>query len=93
MDTWTVEITLRRKGRKELENSKHVRMDGISRQMQNISLRRITAKMTEDLISYLNNENDYVQRCESCGGELVRRLRGKEYYLYCVDCDKGEYEG
>ena len=86
MDTWTVELTLRRKGRQTLENAKHVRMDGLTPQMQNISLRNVTAKMTEDFVSFLNNEDDRAPRCGNCGGELVRSLLGDEYYLTCPDC-------
>ena len=92
MDTWTIELTLKRKGRKNLENIKYVRMDGLTTQKQNISLRRVTAKMTEDLISYLNHENDTFPRCENCGEEYVRRLMGDEYYLYCPSCGMGEVD-
>ena len=92
MDTWTVEMVLRRNGREDLKNTKHIRMDSLTLQMQNISLRNLTAKMTEDFVSLLNNENDYTQRCGSCGGEYVRRLVGDEYYLYCSDCGMGENE-
>jgi len=93
MDTWTLELTLKRNGREDLDNVKHVRMDGLSTQAQNISLRRIVGRMAEDFVSFLNKENDYVPRCGSCGGELVRRLLGDEYYLYCSECEIGETDG
>jgi len=66
MDTWTVEMVLRRDGREDLKNIKYIRMDSITLQMQNFALRNLTAKMTEDFISFLNNENDYTQRCADC---------------------------
>lgn len=92
MDTWTVDLILKRDGREDLKNTKHIRMDGLTPQMQNISLRNLTAKMTEDFVSFLNNEQDYVKRCGNCGREYTRRLVGNEYYLYCPNCGRGENE-
>jgi len=92
MDTWNVDLILKRNGKEDLKNTKYIRMDGLTPQMQNIKLRNLTAKMTEDFISFLNNENDYTQRCGNCGGEYLRRLMGNEYFLYCPDCGMGENE-
>lgn len=92
MDTWTFELTLRRKGREDLTNVKHVEMGNLSLQNRHISIRSTTARMAEDLISYLNNENDYVPRCDNCGRELISRRLGNEYYLYCTHCGMGVKE-
>ena len=63
VDTWTLELTLKRDGKEDLSNKKYVRMDGLSPQNQNISLRMIIGKMSEDFISFLNNENNCLKRC------------------------------
>ena len=56
MSTWTIELRLIRDGKEDLENRKHVRMDGLTKVKQAISLRKTVIRMTEDFIAILNNE-------------------------------------